>query len=98
MLGNLLSKSLTSAFTFSEILHGIVSQVYRDLKLYIKKVTESMALYLANKETENILFKPIKVRKILLLYAVAYAEIHLKYYNIQSNNVFCFLLFHCEAI
>ncbi|XP_076804078.1 conserved oligomeric Golgi complex subunit 3-like [Clavelina lepadiformis] len=48
-------------FGTPEILHGIVSQVYRDLKLYIKKVTESMALYLANKETENILFKPIKV-------------------------------------
>nr|CAB3232543.1 conserved oligomeric Golgi complex subunit 3 [Phallusia mammillata] len=49
------------AFATPEVLHDLVSQVYRDLKLRVKKTVTSMALYLANKETENILFKPVKL-------------------------------------
>ena len=46
---------------FIEILHGLVGQVYRDVKVHVKKIAQSLGLYLANKETETILFKPIKV-------------------------------------
>jgi len=49
-------------FAKPELLHDIVSETYRNLKTEVKKTVKSLSLYLANKETENILFKPIKVR------------------------------------
>ena len=39
----------------------MIAENYRNLKTEVKKTVKSLSLYLANKETENILFKPIKV-------------------------------------
>jgi len=49
------------AFATPEVLHELMVKVYKDMKGHVKKTGGSMALYLANKETENILFKPIKL-------------------------------------
>ncbi|ELU14157.1 hypothetical protein CAPTEDRAFT_176475 [Capitella teleta] len=47
-------------FASPEQLHSVVAQTYRGLKQHKGLVQKSMALYLANKDTEYILFKPIK--------------------------------------
>lgn len=49
------------AFATPEHLKEIVSSAYRDLKITARSVHTSMSLYLANRDTENILFKPIKL-------------------------------------
>ncbi|KAL5004833.1 hypothetical protein ScPMuIL_018289 [Solemya velum] len=48
-------------FATSEKLHDVVAETYKNLKTRIPVIHRSMALYLANKDTEFILFKPIKV-------------------------------------
>ena len=48
-------------FNSVESVRKIVSEAYMLLKSKLPGVMESMALYLASKETEYILFKPIKV-------------------------------------
>ncbi|XP_052784576.1 conserved oligomeric Golgi complex subunit 3-like isoform X2 [Mya arenaria] len=51
----------TQPFAAPEKLHDIVAETYKLVKKSIPNVHRSMALYLANRETEIILFKPIKV-------------------------------------
>lgn len=45
----------------AEKLHDIVSQSYRSLKTNIPLWRQALSLYIANGETENILFSPVKV-------------------------------------
>ena len=49
-------------FASAEKLQAVVAETYRTLKRCKADVQRSMALYLANRDTEFILFKPIKVR------------------------------------
>jgi len=48
-------------FASSEKLRDIVADTYRQLKQRRADIQRKMALYLANKDTEFILFKPMKV-------------------------------------
>ena len=48
-------------FAAPEKVHDIVAETYKLLKKTVTTVQRSMALYLANRDTEVILFKPIKV-------------------------------------
>ncbi|XP_041353506.1 conserved oligomeric Golgi complex subunit 3-like isoform X2 [Gigantopelta aegis] len=48
-------------FATPEKVHDVVTEAYRNVKTKLPGVQRSMSLYLANRETENILFKPIKV-------------------------------------
>ena len=48
-------------FAVPEKLHDIVAETYRNLKNKKGDIQKSMSLYLANRDTEFILFKPIKV-------------------------------------
>ena len=48
-------------FASPEKIHDIVAQTYKQLKTKKPTVQRSMALYLANRDTEYILFKPVKV-------------------------------------
>ena len=48
-------------FASPEKINEVVTQTYKNLKQKVPQVQNSMALYLANKDTEFILFKPIKV-------------------------------------
>ena len=48
-------------FASPEKLGDIISLTYKNLKQKKPLVQRAMALYLANKDTEYILFKPIKV-------------------------------------
>ncbi|GAB1606416.1 conserved oligomeric Golgi complex subunit 3-like isoform X1 [Argonauta hians] len=48
-------------FATPEKLHDVVAESYKNLKLRLPLVQRSMTLYLANKDTEYILFKPVKV-------------------------------------
>ena len=50
-------------FASAEKLQTVVAETYRTLKRCKVDVQRSMALYLANRDTEFILFKPIKVRR-----------------------------------
>ena len=52
-------------FALPEKVQASVADTYRNLKTRKLEVQRSMALYLANRDTEHILFKPIKVREIL---------------------------------
>ncbi|XP_064639332.1 conserved oligomeric Golgi complex subunit 3-like isoform X2 [Lineus longissimus] len=48
-------------FASPEKLHDVVAETYRLLKNKVPVIFRAMVLYLANKDTEYILFKPIKV-------------------------------------
>ena len=52
-------------FASPEKVHDIVAETYKLLKKTVTVVQRSMALYLANKDTEVILFKPIKVCSLI---------------------------------
>ena len=49
-----------------ENVRKIVSETYMLLKSKLTSTLQSMGLFLANKDTEYILFKPVKVRKQLV--------------------------------
>ncbi|XP_067128052.1 conserved oligomeric Golgi complex subunit 3 [Centruroides vittatus] len=49
-------------FASPEKLGEVVSRVYREMKSYLPTLRRTMALYLANVDTEYILFRPIKTR------------------------------------
>lgn len=51
----------TQPFAAPEKLNDIVAESYKIVKKSIPQIHRSMSLYLANRETEIILFKPIKV-------------------------------------
>lgn len=48
-------------FAQPEALHTVVTETYKRLKQRRPVVLTSMALYISNRDTEYILFKPIKV-------------------------------------
>ena len=48
-------------FATPEKVHDTVAETYRNIKTRLPNIHKSMALYLANKDTEVILFKPVKV-------------------------------------
>ena len=48
-------------FASPEKLGDVISLTYKNLKQKKPTIQRAMALYLANKDTEYILFKPIKV-------------------------------------
>jgi hypothetical protein len=48
-------------FASPEKLHDVTAETYRLLKNKVPVILRAMVLYLANKDTEYILFKPIKV-------------------------------------
>ena len=49
-------------FFVSENVRKVVSETYMLLKSKLTSTLQSMSLFLANKDTEYILFKPVKVR------------------------------------
>ena len=51
----------TCWFILTELVHSLVQEVYKNLKKKMKDSAANLSLYLANKDTENILFKPVKV-------------------------------------
>ncbi len=65
-------------FASPEKLQQVVAITYRNLKKRKPVVQSSMALYLANKDTEYILFKPIKV-SLLLCFRGSMSNISLLY-------------------
>lgn len=50
----------TQPFASPEKLHDVVAETYKNLKSKKGEIHQSMELYLANRDTEFILFKPIK--------------------------------------
>jgi hypothetical protein len=48
-------------------LQEMVSESQRNLRKFFPKVQRSMQLYLAHRETEFILFRPIRVRLPMIL-------------------------------
>jgi hypothetical protein len=50
----------TQLFATSEKVHEVVTENYKSLRTRLPSLLEKMSLYLANKDTEYILFKPIK--------------------------------------
>ncbi|KAK0059752.1 conserved oligomeric Golgi complex subunit 3-like isoform X1 [Biomphalaria pfeifferi] len=48
-------------FALPEKVHDVVTETYKNIKTKLPIVQRSMSLYLANKDTEAILFRPIKV-------------------------------------
>ena len=55
-------------FATPEKVRDVVTEAYRNVKTKLPAVHRSMSLYLANRETESILFKPIKVFKYFLFW------------------------------
>ena len=56
-----------NCYLISENVRRLVSESYMLLKSKIPSTLQIMALYLANKDTEYILFKPVKVNMISIL-------------------------------
>ena len=54
-------------FASAEKLRDIVVDTYRQLKQRRVDIQRKMSLYLANRDTEFILFKPMKVALVYLL-------------------------------
>lgn len=54
-------------FASAERLRDIVADTYRQLKQRRVDIQRKMSLYLANRDTEFILFKPMKVHLVYLL-------------------------------
>lgn len=52
-------------FAKPQVVAGILSIAQRNIKTKIPEIQRSMQLYLANRETEFILFRPIKVIPII---------------------------------
>lgn len=50
-------------FGNAKFVADIVSETLKNMKTKVPEIQRSMQLYLANRETEFILFRPIKVRK-----------------------------------
>ena len=48
-------------FAEAKTVHDVVGEASKLLQQHIPSLWSSMALYLANEETEYILFKPVKV-------------------------------------
>jgi len=48
-------------FAKPEVLHDLIIENYNYMKKQLPEIFKIMSLYLANKDTEQILFKPIKV-------------------------------------
>ena len=63
---------------------------YRELKSRAQSTQKSMKLYLSNKDTEYILFKPIRMN-IQAAYSQLQVEIQ-KYHNLLLKSVFQLLL------
>lgn len=59
-------------FALPEKVHDVVTETYKNIKTKLPIVQRSMSLYLANKDTEAILFRPIKVSSNHLFYQVIY--------------------------
>ncbi|XP_076454216.1 conserved oligomeric Golgi complex subunit 3-like [Babylonia areolata] len=51
----------TQPFALPEKVHDVATETYRNIKTRLSGVQRSMSLYLANRDTEAILFRPIKV-------------------------------------
>ena len=51
----------TQPFATPEKVHDVAMETYRNIKTRLHSLQRSMALYLANRDTEAILFRPIKV-------------------------------------
>ncbi|KAK7484256.1 hypothetical protein BaRGS_00024505 [Batillaria attramentaria] len=51
----------TQPFATPEKVHDVAMETYRNIKTRLAGVQRSMSLYLANRDTEAILFRPIKV-------------------------------------
>ncbi|KAK7090645.1 conserved oligomeric Golgi complex subunit 3-like isoform X2 [Littorina saxatilis] len=51
----------TQPFATPEKVHDVATETYRNIKTRLPALQRSMALYLANRDTEAILFRPIKV-------------------------------------
>lgn len=64
-------------FAKPQVVAGILSIAQRNIKTKIPEIQRSMQLYLANRETEFILFRPIKVSNIygfINIYTIQYAS------------------------
>jgi len=57
-------------FASAEKVRDLVSETYRNLKQKKPAIQSSMTLYLANRDTEYILFKPMKVLVIKNIYCL----------------------------
>jgi len=55
-------------FANAEKLRDVVADTYRQLKQRHVDIQRKMSLYLANKDTEFILFKPMKVNLLYFIY------------------------------
>jgi hypothetical protein len=51
----------TQPFAMPEKVHDVAMETYKNIKTRLPGLQRSMALYLANRDTEAILFRPIKV-------------------------------------
>jgi hypothetical protein len=50
-------------FAKPEKLHDLFAENYKDVRKKLPKITHSMALYLCNKDIEQIIMKRVKVRR-----------------------------------
>ncbi|XP_012554836.1 conserved oligomeric Golgi complex subunit 3 isoform X2 [Hydra vulgaris] len=72
-------------FAKADAVRRVVSETYMMLKSKLPATLQSLTLYLANKDTEYILFKPIK-SKVLRAYKQLSILVH-QYYNEEDEQI-----------
>ena len=79
-------------FCVSENVRKVVSETYMLLKSKLTSTLQSMALFLANKDTEYILFKPVKVSSFILLRSFPKTSEYCRRICLQSHENSTFIL------
>lgn len=79
-------------FCVSENVRKVVSETYMLLKSKLTSTLQSMALFLANKDTEYILFKPVKVSSFILLRSFPKTSEYCRRISLQSHENSTFTL------
>lgn len=51
----------TQPFAKPDKLHDVISENYKDIRKKLPRICHLMAIYLANKDIEHIIFKRVKV-------------------------------------
>jgi len=89
-------------FAAPEKVQEVMAETYRNLKNRKATIQTSMALYLANKDTEYILFKPIKVREKICNLSITscWGGSHIAFagvLQIEERNIFARMCVYYDA-
>ena len=81
------TNGVTSLYILAEEVHKVVVQSNKLLKTKVPPLCSSLALYLANEETEHILFRPIRVGQSVC--ASLHSHLYYSLLHMYMHTIFC---------